>query len=166
LTTRERNLLILFLVVVASAILVVATSSYLEGLTRLDSEFIDLQKRASRAAQASVLAQKTGSGTEWSGLKGRFFAQGTLQDPLVLASRVQAALKSSDLVVVESRVAESSSSAQWIQYHAEGQIESWFHFLQLLRNEDAKTLFRSLSLAKKQGSSYSITFEVGHVVLP
>jgi hypothetical protein len=167
LTTRERNLLILLLIAAGTAMFLAAASSYLERLTRLDSAFVDLQKRALRAAQARRMGEKTAvRSSGLSGLKERFYAAGTLQDPLTLATHVQGALRSSELAIVESRVTESSEAAQWVQYHVEGQIESWFRFLQLLRNVDPMALFRSLSIVRKDGALYSITFEVGHVVLP
>ena len=165
-TTRERNLLVILLIVAGSALTVIAVSAYLDSLTRLDLEFVDLQKRAARTAQVLSSAPDPGSGSEWIGLKDRFFAPGTLPDPLILASRAQAALKSSSLAVVESRVTDTSTTSQWVQYHVEGDIQSWFRFLLLLRGEDPKTLFRSMSFARKEGSTYSITFEVGHAVLP
>jgi hypothetical protein len=152
--------------VAASAVLLVGLSSYLEALTRLDSQFIDLQKRAFRTAQVSFASEQTAGRSQWSGLRERFFEPGTLQDPLVLATRVQTALKSSGLSVLESRVSENSASAQWVQYHVEGDIQSWFHFLQTLRGQDSRVLFRSLSLVRKQQFTYSVSFEAGHVVRP
>ena len=165
-TPRERNLLIIMGIVAAAAAFLIGLSIYLEGLSRLDAEFIALQKRALRAAQASVIMQGSGDSPILSGIKERFFPPGGLQDPLALASRVQASLKSSGLHTLESRVTESSATAQWIQYRAEGDIESWFRFLSTLRSQDSQTLFRSLSLLKRQDYSYAITFEVGHAVLP
>jgi hypothetical protein len=166
LTSRERNLLILFLVALVSAGLVIGLGSYLEGLSRLDAEFVALQKRVLRATQSSLVSQSTWSSSSLNSLKERFFAPGTLPDPLALASRVQADLKAAGLLILESRVTDNSNKAHWVQYHAEGRIESWFRFLQLLRHQDPQTLFRSISLVKKQGSTYAIAFEVGHVVLP
>jgi hypothetical protein len=166
LTSRERNLLILFLVALASAGLVLGLGSYLEGLSRLDAEFIDLQKRALAATQASLASQSSWSSSSLTNLKERFFAPGTLPDPLALAARVQAALKAAGLHVLESRVTDNSNKAHWVQYHAEGHIESWFRFLQLVRHQDPQALFRSMSLVKRQGFDYAIAFEVGHVVLP
>ena len=164
-SSRERNLLIIFLVALAAVALLVGLSNYLESISRLDSEFIELQKHALRLTQASVNAQDPSNVSSWGNLKERFFAQGTLQDPLALASRVQSALKASDIVVLESKVVENSGSSQWVQYRAEGAIESWFRFLQLLRSQDSKSLFRSVSLVRKQGFLYSIAFEVGHAVI-
>jgi len=164
LTTRERNLLVIFLLVVLSAGIVVAVSSYLEAITRLDTEFITLQKRALRLAQASIASQGAADAPSLGNVRERFFSPGTLPDPLTLASRVQAAMKAAGLASLESRVLESTATAQWVQYRAEGPIESWFRFLQLVRGQDPKTLFRTVSLAKRQGFIYAISFEVGHVV--
>jgi len=166
LTSRERNLLILFLAALVSGGLVMGLGSYLEGLSRLDAEFVALQKRALRTMQTSLVSQSSLSTSSLNSLKERFFAPGTLPDPLALASRVQADLKAAGLLILESRVADNSNKAQWVQYHAEGRIESWFRFLQLLRHQDHQTLFRSISLVKKQGTVYAIAFEVGHVVVP
>ena len=162
-TTRERNLLILLVVAVACAALVVGLGSYLDGITRLDAEYVSLQKRALRVRQAALEARPAAA---VGPLKERFFVPGTLTDPLVLASRVQAALKSSGLQVLQSRVVESTASSQWIEFHAEGEITAWFRFLRALRQQDARTLFRSMSLLRKQTGGYAITFEVGHAVLP
>jgi len=145
---------------------VLGLSTYFDGLSRLDAEFITLQKRALRLTQAAILTRSSGNATSLSNLKERFCAPGSLPDPLTLASRVQTVAKTAGLAILESRVTESSPGAQWVQYHAEGDIEAWFRFLQLLLREDVTTLFRTLSLVKKQGSSYAIAFEVGHVVLP
>jgi hypothetical protein len=166
LTSRERNLLLIFLIVIAAAGLMLGLSSYFEGLSRLDNEFLALQKRSVRAAQAALRAGSSDGASSWSNLKDKFYAPGTLPDPLTLASRVEASLKTAGIHVLESRVIENSASAQWIQYHAEGNIDPWFDFLLLLRKEDPRSLFRSMSLVKKQGFSYAISFEVGHVVLP
>ena len=165
-TSRERNLLILFVIALASAGLVLGLGSYLEGLSRLDAEFISLQKRVLQVTQSSQASQSSWSASSLSSLKERFFAPGTLPDPLVLASRAQADVKASGLLILESRVTDNSNKAHWVQYHAEGHIESWFRFLQLLRHQDPQACFRSISLVKKQGSNYAITFEVGHVSLP
>jgi hypothetical protein len=108
--------------------------------------------------------QDTGSAASSSELRDRFYAAGTLPDSLALASRAQASLKASGLHTIESRVTENSATAQWVQYHAEGDIESWFRFLQSLRSQDSKALFRAISLVKKQDYAYSIAFEVGHAV--
>jgi hypothetical protein len=166
LTSRERNLLILFLIALVSAGLVLGLGSYLEGLSGLDAEFIALQKRALRATQTSLVSESSWSASSLNSLKERFFAPGTLPDPLALASRVQADLKAAGLRILESRMSDNSNKAHWVQYHAEGRIESWFRFLQLLRHQDRQTLFRSMSLIKKQGADYAIAFEVGHVVVP
>ena len=165
-TPRERNLLVILIIVAGSALILIGLGLYLDGLSRLDSEFVALQKRALRITQASLIAQGSGSGSSIGGLRERFFAPGALPEPLVLAARVQASLKSSGLRTVESRVTESSAKAQWLQYRAEGDIESWFRFLKILRSQDSQTLFRSLSLLKKQDYGYAIAFEVGHAVLP
>lgn len=163
-TPRERSLLILLLV--AASALALGIDLYLGRLTRLDAEFIDLQKRALSSTRSSLASRDAGKASSWEGLKERFFAPGTLPEPLTLASRVQGDLKAVGIHVAESRVLESTKSAQWIQYRAEGDIESWFRFLRLLRDQDPRTLFRSLSLVKKEGFSYAIAFEVGHAVLP
>lgn len=170
-TSRERNLLILFVFSLAAAGLLVGLGSYLQAIARLDSEHADLQKRVLRVTQASTAQASTApqgalSGASLRRLKELFFAAGTLPDPLTLASRVQAALKKAGLVVQESRVMENSGTAQWVQFHAEGSIDSWFRFLQVLRGQDPQTLFRTISLVRKQGSLYAMLFEVGHVVLP
>jgi len=156
----------MFFIVLASAALLLGLSMYFDGISRLDAEFVSLQKRALRVTQLSTPIQEGGSPSSVSDLKGRFFAPGTLPDSLALASRVQASLKTSGLSLLESRVIESSATAQWVQYRAEGDIESWFRFLQALRRQDPQTLFRSISLLKKQEYAYSIAFEVGHAVLP
>lgn len=165
-TPRERNLLRLLLVVLAAAALLFGLSAYFDGLSRLDAQFITLQKRALRLTQAVVLTKSSESAASFGDLKERFYAPGSLPDPLALAARVQAVAKTEGLGILESRVTENTPSAQWVQYHAEADIEAWFRFLQVLRREDPRTLFRTLSLVKKQGFSYAIVFEVGHVVLP
>ena len=163
-STRERNLLVIFFLVLVSAGVVVGLSSYLQAIVRLDLEFVALQKHALRLTQTSLSTRDSGSVSSWGNLKERFFAPGTLPDPLSLASRAQSAIKASGLTILESRVTENTGTAQWVQYHAEGQIESWFRFLELVRGQDPKTLFRSMSLVKKQGFLYAVAFEVGHVV--
>ena len=163
-TSRERNFLVIFLLVVASAGILIGLSSYLEAITRLDAEFISLQKHALRLTQASLASGAEGSLPSLGNLRERFYSPGTLPDPLTLASRVQTAMKAAGLSALESRIMESTATAQWVQYKAEGRIEYWFRFLQLVRENDPRTLFRTISLVKKQGFSYAITFEVGHVV--
>lgn len=165
-TPRERTLLRLLGFATAAAGLLLGLSTYLDELSRLDTAFIALQKRALRITQTSLRAESSGSTSSLRTLRDRFYTPGTLPDPLSLAVRVQAVAKESDLGILESRVTENSPSSQWILYHAEGPIESWFRFMQLLRGEDPKTLFRTLSVVKKQGFSYALTFEVGHAVLP
>ena len=162
-TNRERNLLILFFVVLGAAGVVVGLGSYWEGLSKLDSEFVGFQKRALRVTQTAVLAKLPERTLD---VKDRFFDPGTLPSPLSLASEAQAALKSAGLSILESRVEETTDSSQWVQYMTQGDISSWFRFLQTLRQQDPKTLFRTLSLVRKEAFTYSITFEVGHVVLP
>jgi hypothetical protein len=166
LTSRERALLVAFLAVAAAAGLMIGLGSYFERRAFLDSEFAGLRKRALRSAQGSLADRQPGHASAWSRLKERFFAPGSLPDPLTLASCAQQSLKTAGIRVEESRITESSKSAQWIQYRSEGDIEAWFRFLQILRSQDSRTLLRSLSLAKKEGFSYAITFEVGHAVLP
>jgi hypothetical protein len=166
LTPRERSLLVIFVAALAASALCLGLDLYLERLTRLDTEFITLQKRALRDTQLALTSGGNASGVSWGELKDRFYAPGTLTDPLTLASQVQAAVKDSGLSIAESRVTESSSTAQWVQYRVEGSIESWFRFLKLIRSQDPKSLFRSMSLIKKEGSTYAIAFEVGHAVQP
>lgn len=165
-TSRERALLVAFFAVAAAAGVMIGLGSYLERRSYLDSEFVDLQKRALRSAQGSLSDRASGDASAGNRLKERFFAPGALPDPLTLASRAQDALKAAGIRIEESRIIVSSKSAQWIQYRAEGDIESWFRFLQLLRSQDPKALFRSLSVAKKQDYNYAFSFEVGHAVLP
>lgn len=165
-TSRERNLLTLFFLVLGAALLVVGLGSYWEGLNRLDAQFVDLQKRVVRVTQTTLLSKIPEKSSTWASLKDRFFVPGTLPPPLSLASQAQAALRASGLSVLESRVQETSDTSQWVQYMAQGGIPAWFHFLETLRQQDPKALFRTLSLVSKQGSSYAMTFEVGHVVLP
>ncbi len=165
-TSRERNLLILFFVVLGAAGLIVGLGSYWDGLSRLDSEFIELQQRVLRVSQTSLASKSSVESTAWIDLKERFFVPGTLSSPLSLADQAQASLEASGLAVLESRVLETTDSLQWVQYMVQGDIPSWFRFLQTLQQQDPKALFRSLSLLRKQGVTYAITFEVGHVVLP
>ena len=165
-TPRERNLLIVFFIALGAAALVVGLGSYWEGLSVLDEQYLGLQKRALRVTQTELLTKAPQKTALPLNLKDRFFAPGSLPSPLALAGSVQSALQSSGLAVLESRVLETSESSQWVQYMAQGDISSWFRFLQMLHQQDGRALFRSLSLVKKQELSYSITFEVGHVVLP
>jgi len=166
LTARERNLLILFFVVLGAAGLLLALGSYWEELSRLDTEFVGLQKRVLHVAQTTASSQTLATASRWPGLDQRFFAAGTLPTPLALASEVQAALKTSGLEVVESRIVETTETGHWVQYMVQGRIGDWFRFLQGVRLQDAKVLFRTLSLMAKPGAIYAISFEAGHVVLP
>lgn len=163
-TNRERNLSILFFVVLGATGLVVGLGSYWEQLSKLDAEFVGLQKRALRVAQTAVLAKLPEKPS--LDVKDRFFEPGTLPNPLSLATEAQAALQSAGLAILESKVEETTEASQWVRYMTQGDISSWFRFLQMLREQDPKTLFRTLSLVRKEGYTYSITFEVGHVVLP
>jgi hypothetical protein len=166
LTSRERGLLGLLLAVAASAGVIVGLGTYFERRAYLDAEFGGLQRRALRATQGFSAPRDTGDVSAGTRLKERFFAPGTLPDPLTLAFRAQEALKAAGIRIEESRITENTESSQWVHYRAEGNIESWFRFLELLRKGDSKTIFRSLALAKKQGFTYAIAFEVGHAVLP
>lgn len=163
-TPRERRLLIFFFIVLGAVGLAVGLGSYWEQLSHLDAEWIGLQKRALRVTQKALLA-KLPEKTSLD-VKDRFFAPGSLPNPLSLAAEAHAALQSAGLSILESKVKETTATSQWVQYMTQGDIASWFRFLRALRDQDPKTLFRSLSLVRKENVLYSITFEVGHVVLP
>ena len=165
-TTRERNLLLLFFIVLGGSGLLLGLGSYWEELNRLDSDFVGLQKRVVKAAQASAGSKMSVKPTGWSHLNTRFFDVGPLPTPLALAAEIQTVLKDSGLGVQESRILETGDAAHWVSYMAEGSIISWFKFLNLARQKDPKILFRSLTLVAKPGFVYAISFEAGHVVLP
>lgn|GEM_PF-2861759 len=165
-TNRERNLLVLFFAVLAAAGLMVALNSYFGEMSSLDAEFAALQQRAVRTSQANLLAAASNDSTSALVLKRRFFAPGSLPEPLALATLAQTSLKASGLSLIESRITESSATAQWVRYSVEGDIDAWFRFLQTLRQKDPRALFRSLSMVEKNGYEYAIAFEVGHVVTP
>lgn len=164
-TTRERSLLVILLIALIGTAVAIGIDVYLERLAALDADFIALQKRALRDVQAAQGSRRAAKG-DWSRLKEKFFTPGTLSDPLEFASLVQETLKSSGLAVSESRIMENSASSQWLQYRTEGSIDSWFRFLTLIRNKDVRSLFRTISIVKKEGPSYAIAFEVGHAVQP
>lgn len=163
-TPRERSLLMFFFVVLGAVGLVIGLGAYWEQLSNLDAEFIGLQKRALRVSQTALLA-KLPEKTSLD-VKDRFFDPGKLPSPLSLATEAQTALQSAGLSILESKVKETTATSQWVQYMTQGDISSWFRFLQTLREQDPKTLFRTISLVRKESFLYSITFEVGHVVLP
>ena len=165
-TNRERNLLVLLFVVLAGAGLLIAAQAWFETRARLDDEFIALQGRALRIVQSDHGEPPPGSGAALSLLRKRFYSPGSLPEPLGLASLAQSSLERAGLRLVESRIAESSATAQWVRYSVRGDIGAWFRFLQRLRHEDPSTLFRTLSLVRKEGSDYEISFEVGHAVIP
>jgi len=166
LTNREKNLLIVFFAVLAAALLMVAADSYLGKMARLNEQFISLEQRTLRVVQSSSHSVNSGDTSSLLDLKKRFYAPGTLPAPLSLAALAETTLKTAGLTLVESRITESSTKAQWVKYSVEGDIGAWFRFLQQLRRQDPQTLFRSLSMIRKSGYHYAISFEVGHVVVP
>jgi hypothetical protein len=154
------------LLIAAATTLAIILAAKLGRIARLDADFADLKEGTARATQVALASHGAGMASPRASAQDRFFALGSLPDPLSLASDVLASMKEAGIVADESRIAESTKAAQWIRYRAEGTIESWFRFIGRLRARDARALFRSLSLAKRQGFAYSISFEVGHAVLP
>lgn len=165
-TSREKTLLGIFAAVLVAAGALLGAQLYLERLARLDADFITLQKRALQAMQSIQSSNDSTSTTSSETAKRRFYASGPLPDPLILAKEAQDAMKNSGLRASESRIIDSSNKEQWILYRAEGSIDAWFRFLLLIRDKDPQTLFRSLSIAKKEGLSYAFSFEVGHAIKP
>ena len=164
--SRERNLAVILLACLCAALLAIGLSAYFDSIARLDSEFISLQKRALNVVRSRTSVGAPKDTASLALAKERFFARGALPSALTLAATAQAALESSGLTVLESKVVQSDSASQWIQYRSKGNVEAWFLFLRTLRERDGKALFRSLSLAKLQDPSYDIVFEVGHAVAP
>lgn len=159
---RERTLLFILMATLGLAAVIFGVGAYFDRLTMLDQEFVALQKRVLLQVSSSAVAP---SDTESETLRARFFPAGPIPAPLLFASSVQDTLKNAGLTIAESRVLPADTSNSWVEFRVEGDIEAWFAFLRNLRGQDARTLFRSLSLIHRSGARYFITFEVGHVVL-
>ena len=163
---REKTLFIIFCIALGAAGLAVGLDLYIGRIDSLDREFGDLEKRARRVESEARREPSDSNAAIWGDPKTRFFPPGSLPEPLSFASRIETGIKDSGLALREFRVLESSSSAQWLQYRAEGRIEGWFQFVGRMTETDRKALFRTISIARKEGSRYAIAFEVGHAVQP
>jgi hypothetical protein len=155
-------MLLLLGATLAAAAVIFGVGAYLDRLSALDDQFVLLQKRALR--QASATPAESDAGTE--SLKARFWADGPLPQALPFASVVQDVLKAAGLGIMQSRILPADAHSSWVEFQTEGGIEAWFSFLKNLRARDPKTLFHGVTLVHRSGTSYFITFEVGHVALP
>jgi hypothetical protein len=135
--------------------------AYLDRLAALDEEFAALQKRAVRLAQPTQVSE-----TPDEMFKTRLLPAGPLPDSLAFATVVQEELRKTGMSISGSHVVVPTPTSSWVEFQAEGTMEAWFRFVKGLRTRDPKTLFRSLSAARKEGARYSLVFEVGHAILP
>lgn len=165
-TSRERNLLAILGAASAAVLLIFAIDAYLGRLARLDDDFIAMKKKAAQLATSAATSGGVADESEAARLQARFFAAGTLPEAIRLAETAGDALRRAGVTVIESGVTKSTATEQWMKYRAEGDVDAWFRFLRLLDAADGRCLFRSLSLVRKDGVRYSMTFEVGHAVLP
>ena len=164
-TGREKGLLRLLAIAAAGVLVLLGVQTYLDSLAALDQQFASIQKQASQV-QRQVGDRDTTDAPGQSGeISRRFWAPGTVPEPLALAKRLQPIL-SSGLTITEFEVQESSAAGFRLRYLLRGPIESFFQALAVIASSDPKLLHRKLAVTYREAGIYDIEWEVGYAALP
>ena len=165
-TAREKLLLNLLGVSALGAGLLWAGQTYFDELNRLDSRFAGLQKEAAQIQMRLVQTPVAGGEAQTDPLVDRFWAPGSLPDPLTLARSIKPVFDHGGIAVQEFQVVTSGADELRLKYTLQAPMAAFLEAYVSLRASDPKLLVRKFAATLKERGLYLIEWEVGYAVLP
>jgi len=163
-TAREKFLLSLLGLSALGAGLLWGGQAYFDQLNNLDVRFAGLQKEAAQIQSRLILP---GAGqAEVDPVADRFWAAGSLPEPLALARSIKPVLDQWSVSVQEFQVVSATSDEFRLKYTLQASMTQFLEVFASLRATDTKLIVRKFAATLREKGLYLIEWEVGYAVLP
>jgi len=165
-TKREKFLLRLLGLTVLAGLFLWAGQSYLDEVLRLDQQFLTLQKEASQIQARLLQAHAAQPDPSSKVYPDRFFEEGKLPEPLVLARAIRPSLDSAGVEVKDFQVVTSTPKEFVLRYSLEAPASAFLKVIPTLRAADPQLIVRRFAATLHEKGIYSLEWEVGYATLP